>query len=172
MTESEREKKIMDNHNLIYKFINDKHLDTEEYYGILAIGLIKAVDTFDESKGAAFSTYAYTCMRNEYIEELKRKKRDSLSYAISTNSNMGDEGTELQELITGEENVDISYSFLTEKISKQPNLTKKERQIANYLIAGLSKMEIAEKMGVSKQYIYSTIKGMQHKFRRDMNGSN
>ena len=55
------------NHNLIYAVLNKHNLPEEDYYDIAAIGLCMAASTYDASKGAAFSTYAYRVIANEVL---------------------------------------------------------------------------------------------------------
>lgn len=59
------------NKGLVWKVIKNMHIyatkdmELEDYYQIGCMGLLKAIDTYDESKGTAFSTYAYVSIRNE-----------------------------------------------------------------------------------------------------------
>lgn len=55
----EQRKTVEENHNLIYKVINDCHLDPDEWYDVAAIGLCQAAQRFDPNAGFQFSTYAY-----------------------------------------------------------------------------------------------------------------
>lgn len=83
-----RDDLILDNINLIYYVLKKMNLykNADEYYDIGMIGLIKAVDTFDESKGYTFSTYGISCIRSEllgYIRQQNRNKRKSNYNTIS-----------------------------------------------------------------------------------------
>lgn len=73
---AEREKLIMDNLNLVRIVINKtfKHCkDQEDLFQVGCVGLIKAINNYDDSKGVQLSTFAYT-----YIQgEIKRYLRDS-----------------------------------------------------------------------------------------------
>lgn len=59
------------NKNLVWEVIKNMHIyatkdmDLEDYYQIGCMGLLKAIDKFDSSKGTAFSTYAYITIKNE-----------------------------------------------------------------------------------------------------------
>ena len=50
----------------------------EELVNVGIIGLEKAVKTYNPNNGAAFSTYATTCIRNEMCTKDKRQKRFDL----------------------------------------------------------------------------------------------
>ena len=66
---------IEENHNLIYSYLHKMRLDIEEYYDLAAIGLCKAANNFDETKGFKFSTYAYRCMNNEVLNQIRKESR-------------------------------------------------------------------------------------------------
>lgn len=70
-----RDDLILDNVNLIYYVLKKMNLykNADEYYDIGMIGLIKAADTFNESKGYTFSTYGISCIRSELLGYLRRQ---------------------------------------------------------------------------------------------------
>ena len=85
-------------HNLrLVAHIIKKHYaharDQEDLISIGTVGLIKAVDTFDVSKGSRLATYASRCIENEirmYFRSAKKTERDvSLSDPIDTDSEGG-----------------------------------------------------------------------------------
>lgn len=47
----DRKKLAEENHNLIYWFCWKNHLDIEEWYDIIAIGYMKGINSYDETKG-------------------------------------------------------------------------------------------------------------------------
>ena len=59
------------NKGLVWKVIKNMHIyatkdmELDDYFQIGCMGLLKAIDTYDASKGTAFSTYAYVSIRNE-----------------------------------------------------------------------------------------------------------
>ena len=82
-------------HNLrLVAHIIKKHYagarEQEDLVSIGTIGLIKAVDTFDTSKGSRLATYAARCVENEilmHFRGLKKTERDiSLSEPIDADS--------------------------------------------------------------------------------------
>ena len=70
-----RDDLILDNVSLIYYVLKKMNLykNADEYYDICMIGLIKAADTFNESKGYTFSTYGISCIRSELLGYLRRQ---------------------------------------------------------------------------------------------------
>ena len=51
--------------------------DMEELVSIGAVGLIKAVDTFDQEKASKLATYAARCVENEILMYLRVRKKIS-----------------------------------------------------------------------------------------------
>ena len=49
----------------------------EELVSIGAVGLIKAVDTFDQEKASKLATYAARCVENEILMYLRVRKKIS-----------------------------------------------------------------------------------------------
>ena len=62
--------------------------ETEDMLSIGTIGLIKAIDSFDEKKGSRLVTYAAKCIDNELLmmfrSEKKRSKEISLNEPLGT----------------------------------------------------------------------------------------
>lgn len=49
--------------------------DYDDYFQIGAIGLIKAINSFDESKALQFSTFAIACINNEVLSYIRKNNR-------------------------------------------------------------------------------------------------
>lgn len=70
------------NKNLVWEVIKNMHIyatkdmDLEDYYQIGCMGLLKAIDKFDSSKGTAFSTYAYITIKNELKSYFKNSNNN------------------------------------------------------------------------------------------------
>lgn len=68
LTDGER-KLVEDNHDLIYMMADCLELDTDEYYGLLAIGLCHAAQKYKKRKRAYdFTDYAKIIMMREVID--------------------------------------------------------------------------------------------------------
>lgn len=77
-----RDKKITENIGLVHSIANrfrNRGADYDDLFQAGCVGLIKAVDNFDESKGFAFSTYAVPVI----MGEIKRIFRDGGAIKIS-----------------------------------------------------------------------------------------
>lgn len=69
-----RDDLILNNLNLIYFVLKQLGLyeEHEEYYDIGLIGLVKAADDYDSSRGFTFTTLAIKYIRNEILTEIRR----------------------------------------------------------------------------------------------------
>jgi RNA polymerase sporulation-specific sigma factor len=56
-------------------------IDQDDLISIGTVGLIKAVDTYQPTKGTKFATYAARCIQNEILMQLRaqRKTRKDIS---------------------------------------------------------------------------------------------
>ena len=82
MVKSDRDKMIEDNIGLVHsiaKRFMGRGVDYEDLFQTGCIGLIKAVDNFDESKGFKFSTYAVPVI----MGEIRRIFRDGGAIKVS-----------------------------------------------------------------------------------------
>ena len=85
--------------------------EQEELISIGTIGLVKAVDSFDCSKGARFATYASRCIENEILMNFRAKKKHAdqiyMGEPIETDGDGNqltlmdiiDDGTDLPEMV-------------------------------------------------------------------------
>lgn len=84
---TDREQKIIGNMNLVH-YIVHKHFPqytaNQDVIQNGYIGLIKAVDSFDESMGNTFSTYATRCIFNEILMDLRRQNKCAKDISLHT----------------------------------------------------------------------------------------
>ena len=60
------------------KLYETKDMEIDDYFQIGAMGLIKAIDGFDESQGHKFSTYAVHCIANEIKQYFQDQEKNHL----------------------------------------------------------------------------------------------
>ncbi|MBP1757123.1 MAG: sigK [Firmicutes bacterium] len=129
------------------------------------IGLIKAIDTFDEEKGIRLATYASRCIDNELLMMLRSGKRLAKEVYLYDPIGSDREGNEINLLdIIEEAEIDIVENIVLEDDIKKlyhiigKVLTDREREII-CLRYGLSnrkevtQREIAGKLGISRSYV-------------------
>lgn len=117
---SDRNKLIEENINLVHacakRFVG-RGIEYDDLYGAGCIGLIKAADGFDESRGLCFSTYAVPSI----MGEIKRQFRDTGAVKVSRRlkelSLKVIREKEYFEMHTGES---VSVSQLAEKLNATP----------------------------------------------------
>lgn len=148
----------------IVKKYNQGSRDMEDLISIGTIGLIKAVNTFDSSKGR-LATYASKCIENELLMMIRGEKKTSKEISLQEPIGTDKEGNEISLLdIIESDDVDIIDSMEQKKnISKlyhliQTILTKREREIilSRYGLncsEEVTQREIARKLGISRSYV-------------------
>ena len=157
-------------HNLrlvahIVKKYNMADKETDDLISIGTIGLIKAIDTFDDEKGIRLATYASRCIDNELLMMLRSGKRLAKEVYLYDPIGSDREGNEINLLdIIEEAEVDIIENIVLEDDIKKlysiigKVLTDREREII-CLRYGLSnrnevtQREIANKLGISRSYV-------------------
>lgn len=157
-------------HNLrlvahIVKKYNIADKETDDLISIGTIGLIKAIDTFDDEKGIRLATYASRCIDNELLMMLRSGKRISKEVYLYDPIGSDREGNEINLLdIIEEAEIDVVDNIVLEDDIRKlysiigKVLTDREREII-CLRYGLSnnrevtQREIANKLGISRSYV-------------------
>jgi len=148
----------------IVKKYYSKTNDTDDLISIGTIGLIKGIDSFDNSKGTRLATYASRCIENEilmYFRSLKKQGNDvMLSDAIETDKD-GNPLT-IEEIISDESDMadDLEkktyWQQAAEYISNMEDEREKEIIILRYGLNNkrpLTQREVAERLNISRSYV-------------------
>lgn len=155
---------IEHNMRLVTKIANqfkNMSLDVDDLISIGKIGLIKALDSFDQNKGVKFSTFAFRCISNEFLmvyeklmKEMVKKRfykcQDDQEYQFLIN-NLEDEQINIEEMYLKSE----AYQELYETLNKLDALARTilvlRFGLYDYQIH--TQMEIANELNVSRSYI-------------------
>ena len=91
---------ILIKHNLrlvahITKKYKNSSIDNEDLISIGSIGLMKAIKTFDYSKGNNFSTYASRCIENEILMTFRSDKKNAQSVYLDDIISVDKDGNNL-----------------------------------------------------------------------------
>ena len=151
--------------------------DMEELISIGTIGLIKAVDTFDQEKARRLSTYAARCVENEILMYMRAKKKYMRETSYYEPIGTDKEGNEIQLLDimeSGEpeamEQIQLKddslriYRLLEERLSERERLVLIMRY-GLYGVREYTQREIAERLGISRSYISRIEKNALHRLR-------
>lgn len=137
--------------------------DQEDLISIGTIGLIKAVNSFDNTRRARFSTYASRCIENEIRMYLRHKRREPEVVSLQDTLEAGGDGTALtmedtlQDTACMEEDCERGEALarLRELVD---HLNGRERQIIllRYGLGGQppqTQQQVAALLGISRSYI-------------------
>lgn len=106
---------INDNQNLVYGIANQfrNYHQKEDLYQVGKMGLIKAYQNFDDTKGAKFTTYAFPYV----LGEMRKLIREDKSYKVS------------REITKLNLKIEKAYILLSQKIMREPT----SFELASYL---------------------------------------
>lgn len=139
-------------------------LNIEDLVSIGAIGLIKAVNTFDPSKKIKLATYASRCIENEILMFLRRNNKLRSEVSFDEPLNVDWDGNELLlSDVLGTE-ADTIYRNLEEEVDREllrdalETLSEREKTIMRLrfgLESGqeMTQKDVADLLGISQSYI-------------------
>ncbi|MBR2409545.1 MAG: RNA polymerase sporulation sigma factor SigK [Lachnospiraceae bacterium] len=175
---------VLIEHNLrlvahIVKKYTQPEKDCEDLISIGTVGLIKAVDSFDGSKGIRLGTYAARCIENELLMFFRAGKKTAKEVYLYDPIGTDKEGNaiNLLEVIVAEEEDYTEQFERKEKLAVLPQLLKnhleeREREIISlrYGISGgreLTQREIADRLAISRSYVSRIEKKALRKLREE-----
>ena len=169
-------------HNLrlvahIVKKYHNLDREKEDMISIGVIGLIKAINTYDISKGHRLVTYAARCIENELLMMLRQEKKTSKNTSLYEPIGIDKEGNEINLLdVIESAPVDIvedcyireNTNYLLRSLKKV--LSDKEYQVicCRYGLFGMeeeTQREIARKLCISRSYVSRIEKTALQKLR-------
>jgi RNA polymerase sporulation-specific sigma factor len=149
----------------IAKKFENAGVNVEDLISIGAIGLIKAVNTFNPDKNIKLATYASRCIENEILMYLRRNARVKSEISIDEPLNVDWEGNELLlSDILGTE-IDVIYRDIEDEVDRDllrlalNKLSSREKRIVELRFglngSGFEKTqkEVADLLGISQSYI-------------------
>ena len=135
----------------------------EDLVSIGTIGLIKAVDTFDETKGPRLATYAARCSETEILMHFRAAKKAAQDVSLSEPIDTDSEGRPLtlMDVLAQEDTIvdDLDRKVNIEKLGRyiRESLDPREREIIalRYGLCGrpLTQWQIAERLDISRSYV-------------------
>ena len=179
--QARRAKEILVERNLrlvahIAKKYQNADEDMEDLISIGCIGLIKAIDTFDDKKGR-LATYACRCIDNELLMLLRGKKKISREVSLFEPIGQDKEGNEIHLVDVIEqqqpdiiENMELSGNIKKLFSLMKEILTEREKQILimRYGLNGApeaTQSQVGAKLGISRSYVSRIEKKALQKLR-------
>jgi len=150
--------------HIVKKYVNTGR-EIDDLISIGTIGLIKAIITFDESKGTRLATYAARCIENEILMTIRASKKTKTEVSLHDPIGIDKEGNEISlidilgsdsDIILDEVELKIQIKKLYQRMDTA--LKKRERLVIELrygLLNGISKTqrEIADMLGISRSYV-------------------
>ena len=128
------------------------------------IGLIKAVSSFDASKGARLATYAARCVENEILMYFRAQRKSAQDVSLSDYIETGADGAALSLMDVVSEDVDLMEQVTTRENIQllrkmiKTCLTEQEQQVLTmrYGLDGnppRRQREVAAACNISRSYV-------------------
>ena len=149
----------------IVKKYQSGNRNTEDLLSIGTIGLIKAINTYDESKGSRLVTYASRCIENELLMRLRQERKEAREVSLYEPIGTDKEGNEinLMDIISNDDESIINNIIVCDGIEKISKvyfnvLDKREQEIIamRYGLFGYDEMtqrDISKKLNISRSYV-------------------
>ncbi|NLZ48667.1 MAG: RNA polymerase sporulation sigma factor SigK [Clostridiales bacterium] len=156
--------------------------DIDDLISIGTVGLIKAIDSFDSSKGTRLATYAARCIENEILMLIRNNKKIKGEVYLQDPIGVDKEGNEisLMDVLSSDEDSVIEIvenKIQVKKLYSKINtcLSEREKIIIEMrygLIDGNTKTqrEIANLLGISRSYVSRIEKRALKKLNKELNG--
>jgi RNA polymerase sporulation-specific sigma factor len=157
--------------------------EVDDLISIGTVGLIKAIDSFDSSKGTRLATYAARCIENEILMLIRNNKKTKGEVYLQDPIGTDKEGNEISLMDILSSDKDSVVEIVESKIQVRKLYTKintvlqdREKiiiQMRYGLIDGNAKTqrEIAKILGISRSYVSRIEKRALKKLFKEL-GSN
>ncbi len=163
----------------ISKRFENTGVNIEELVSIGAVGLIKAIETYQPEKNIKLATYASRCIENEILMFIRKNANTRREISFDEPLNTDWDGNELLLSDTLGSDPDVVSRDLEEKEEKEilmravSHLGERERMIIElrYGLSGkdeLTQKEVADMLGISQSYISRLEKKIIRDLRREM----
>ena len=176
MDREEKNKLAEDNialvHSIINKRFGNKSItkeDKENYIGEGIVGLAKAINKFDASKGFAFSTFAYKCINGEISMYITKQKCQKRKVDAECKASIDNKVPHCEELEYSDWLMDTrdEYSSLEEQEHLLEMLEKtKIKDIKTIVIKkaeGYTKREIAKMININENTIKTRLRRLKER---------
>ena len=148
-------------------------MEISDLYQEGLIGLIHAINTFDENKEVTFYTYANACIKSTLISAMRnsfRMKNRILNNSFPLDKIVNDTNYNYYEIFndvsTDPDKLIFKEEEKNEKINKiKSKLSKNEKNIFELRLSGLNNSEVAELIDKDKKYVENAMFRISKKFK-------
>ena len=172
-------------HNLrlvahIVKKYNSNPDEQDDLISIGTIGLIKAINSFNNGKGIKLATFASKCIENEILMYFRGKKKSSQEISFNEPIDIDSEGNPLALIDIISEEADIAddidlriktetlYGFISE-IDDEREKTILIMRYGLYNTTPYTQKEVAKKLNISRSYVSRIEKKVLDNLRKKFN---
>lgn len=162
-----KNKLVEHNLRLVAHIVKKYYSENEEQDDLISIGtigLIKAINSFDSSKGIKLATFASRCIENEILMYFRTKKKNSQEMSINEPIDIDSEGNPLTliDIISRDDDIadDIDLKIKTEKLYRFVEEIKDEREktiiilrYGLYNTVPLTQNQVAKRLNISRSYV-------------------
>ncbi len=137
--------------------------DQDDLISIGTIGLIKAINTFDYTKGVRLATYASRCVENEILMYFRANRKTAQDVSIMEPIETDKEGhtLTLMDVIAADDTIleDLDLKINATKLYRymEETLSDREKEILQwrYGLIGepMTQREVAKKLNISRSYV-------------------
>ncbi len=160
-----KEQMILSNHGIVFSVMKNLSipLTDEDMFQTGIIGLLKAINTFDTSKGYQFSTYAFPIVRNELLMAFRKSKRSVVAaFSLDDKVDTGNgESVPYAEIIS--DGKDYEENAVNLMLAQQifESLGSMEKHIFTmFFVESRTQSEISKALGISQSYVSRIISSM------------
>lgn len=164
-SEYAKEQMILCNYEIVFSVMKNLGipLTDEDMFQTGTIGLLKAINTFDDSRGYSFSTYAFPIVRNELLMAFRKSKRSvKAAFSLDDNVDTGNgESVPYAEMIS--DGKDYEENAVNLMLAQQifERLGSREKHIfIMFFIENRTQSEISKALGISQSYVSRIISSM------------
>lgn len=182
--EKAREKLIEHNLRLVAHIVRKYYLtskNTDDLISVGSIGLVKAIDSFNDSNGTRFATYAAKCIQNEILMLFRSQKKLGCEVSLNDTIDVDKDGNPLTylDIISTEDTIadDLDKKIMINKalcyIRDNLDMREKEILIMRYGLGNTeayTQREVAKKLGISRSYVSRIEKSSLEKINKYLLG--
>lgn len=144
------------NHDLVYKFLRENGLSTDEFYDVVIFGFLRSVQRFFREKKLQhyqFATIAWNCMKVDLINHSKakmRQKHKAMTISLQADSN---DTLPLEDTLPAADYLmqQLEYSLLLHDLAKR--VSKQQMEILRMRSNGYNLQDIAARQNTSTKRI-------------------